>query len=148
MLKLSVMSSGLLLANRYIFGVPSRISAIPASMSQAVLFSVPASRTFPDTRYLPYHLRKRFSSLYATSTVATMAGKIVSVTSSSHFDKLLSSSIYTIVDFYADWCGPCKTIAPVFANLAEKESKPGKLQFCKVDVDAQQDIARKYGVSA
>ncbi|KAF2027343.1 thioredoxin-domain-containing protein [Setomelanomma holmii] len=77
-----------------------------------------------------------------------MPGKITSVTSSSHFSQLLSQSTYTVVDFYADWCGPCKAIAPVFQSLAEKESKPGKLQFVKVDVDSQQEVARKYGVSA
>lgn len=83
-----------------------------------------------------------------SNTTANMPGKIVSVTSSSHFSTLLSQSTYTIVDFYADWCGPCKAIAPVFQALAEKETKPGKLQFVKVDVDSQQDVARKYGVSA
>ena len=77
-----------------------------------------------------------------------MPGKIIPVTSASHFETLLSSSTYTIVDFYADWCGPCKEIAPVFQTLAEKETKPGKLQFVKVDVDAQQEVAKKYGVSA
>jgi thioredoxin-like negative regulator of GroEL len=77
-----------------------------------------------------------------------MPGKITPVTSSSHFSQLLSQSTYTIVDFYADWCGPCKAIAPVFQSLAEKESKPGKLQFVKVDVDSQQEVAKKYGVSA
>ncbi len=77
-----------------------------------------------------------------------MSGKIISVTSSSHFSQLLSQSTYLIVDFYADWCGPCKAIAPVFQSLAERETKPGKLQFVKVDVDQQQDVARKYNVSA
>ena len=77
-----------------------------------------------------------------------MSSKITAVTSSSHFSKLLSQSNYTVVDFYADWCGPCKAIAPVFAQLAEKESKPGKVQFVKVDVDSQQDVARQYDVSA
>ncbi|KAF2175138.1 thioredoxin-domain-containing protein [Zopfia rhizophila CBS 207.26] len=77
-----------------------------------------------------------------------MSKKIIVVTSSTHFNTLLSQSTYTIVDFYADWCGPCKMIAPVFASLAEKESRPGRIQFVKVDVDAQQDVARKYGVSA
>lgn len=77
-----------------------------------------------------------------------MPGKITAVTSSAHFSTLLSQSTYTIVDFYADWCGPCKTIAPVFAALAEKESRPGKVQFVKCDVDSQQEVARKYGVSA
>lgn len=77
-----------------------------------------------------------------------MPGKIIAVTSSSHFSQLLSQSTYTIVDFYADWCGPCKAIAPVFQSLAEKETKPGKMQFVKVDVDSQQEVARKYGISA
>ncbi|KAF2008106.1 thioredoxin-domain-containing protein [Amniculicola lignicola CBS 123094] len=77
-----------------------------------------------------------------------MSKKITQVNDLSSFNKLLSQATYTVVDFYADWCGPCKTIAPIFSSLAEKESKPGKLQFCKVDVDAAQDIARKYGVSA
>ncbi|KAL1592197.1 hypothetical protein SLS59_009853 [Nothophoma quercina] len=77
-----------------------------------------------------------------------MPGKIIPVTSASHFETLINSSTYTIVDFYADWCGPCKAIAPVFQTLAEKETKPGKLQFVKVDVDAQQEVAKKYGVSA
>ncbi|KAF2267193.1 thioredoxin-domain-containing protein [Lojkania enalia] len=77
-----------------------------------------------------------------------MSKKIIPVNSLSHFNTLLSQSTYTVVDFYADWCGPCKAIAPVFSSLAEKESKPGRVQFAKVDVDACQDVARKYGVSA
>jgi thioredoxin 1 len=77
-----------------------------------------------------------------------MAGKITAVTSSSHFAQLVSSCTYTVVDFYADWCGPCKAIAPVFQKLADSEARPGKLQFVKVDVDSQQEVAKKYGVSA
>ncbi|KAF2119318.1 thioredoxin-like protein [Lophiotrema nucula] len=76
------------------------------------------------------------------------SAKITSINDTAHFSRTLAQATYTVVDFYADWCGPCKTIAPVFASLAEKESKPGKLQFVKVDVDACQDVARKYGVSA
>ncbi|KAF2278889.1 thioredoxin-domain-containing protein [Westerdykella ornata] len=74
--------------------------------------------------------------------------KITSINDSSHFKRVLSGATYTIVDFYADWCGPCKAIAPVFNRLADTETKPGKVQFCKVDVDACQDVARQYGVSA
>jgi len=77
-----------------------------------------------------------------------MPDKTVHVNSMSHFRTLVASSTYTIVDFYADWCGPCKSIAPVYHSLAEKESKPGKIQFLKVDVDSQQEVARQYEVTA
>ncbi|ORX96590.1 thioredoxin-like protein [Clohesyomyces aquaticus] len=77
-----------------------------------------------------------------------MSKKIIQITSASQFSTVLSTATYTIVDFYADWCGPCKTIAPIFASLAEKEAKPGKIQFAKVNVDSCQDVAKKYGVSA
>ena len=77
-----------------------------------------------------------------------MTSKVTPVTSSAHFRTLTSSATYTVVDFYADWCGPCKVISPVFEQLASAESKPGKIIFCKVDVDAQRGIAGNYGVSA
>lgn len=78
----------------------------------------------------------------------TMPDKTIPATSTAHFEKLISSASYNIVDFYADWCGPCKTIAPVFHSLAEKEAQPGRVQFIKVNVDNLQDVAKKYGVSA
>jgi thiol-disulfide isomerase/thioredoxin len=49
---------------------------------------------------------------------------------------------------YADWCGPCKAIAPTYESLSTKHSKPNKVTFTKVNVDQQQGIARQYGVSA
>lgn len=77
-----------------------------------------------------------------------MAGGITSITSSTQFNSQLSTHIYVIADFYADWCGPCKAIAPTFASLAGQHALAGKLAFVKVDVDAHPDIAQKYGVSA
>lgn len=73
---------------------------------------------------------------------------VISITSSAHFKSTTGSSTYTVVDFYADWCGPCKTISPVFEQLANAESKPGKIVFCKVNVDQQRDVAQTYGISA
>jgi len=51
-----------------------------------------------------------------------------------------------LVDFYADWCGPCKTQAPILGNLAEEFD--GKVKFAKVDIDVEgnKDLAVKYGV--
>lgn len=101
-----------------------------------------------DLSYGNQVLKHTTFNVSAPRHIATMPGKIIPVTSSSHFSQLLSQATYTIVDFYADWCGPCKAIAPVFQSLAEKETKPGKMQFVKVDVDSQQEVAKKYGVSA
>lgn len=74
--------------------------------------------------------------------------KIISISSQSHLDRVLSTTSHVVADFYADWCGPCKAIAPLLEQLAGAQSKPGKLAFVKINVDTEQGIARKYGVSA
>ena len=73
---------------------------------------------------------------------------ITHVSSSAQFEKLLSSNTYVVTDFYADWCGPCKQIAPIFEQLAKTDGKPGRIAFAKVNVDDQQGITQQYGVSA
>lgn len=50
----------------------------------------------------------------------------------------------TFIDFYADWCGPCKIMKPVFEEV-EKEYK-GKVDFQKVDVEADVEMASKFGI--
>ncbi|KAF1990600.1 thioredoxin 1 [Aulographum hederae CBS 113979] len=69
-------------------------------------------------------------------------------TSLSALQTLFSTHTYVLLDFTATWCGPCKSISPIFAQLAKSYSVPSLLAFAKVDVDAAQDIARQYGVSA
>ena len=73
---------------------------------------------------------------------------ITHITSTSHFTSQLSTHIYVVADFYADWCGPCKAIAPTFSTLANTHSAAGKVAFSKIDVDAQPELARQHGVSA
>lgn len=53
-----------------------------------------------------------------------------------------------VVDFYADWCPPCRTIAPIFSNLAEDNFSKGKLAFAKVNVSNLNDLAQRYSVTA
>jgi len=92
----------------------------------------------------------------------------VKITSSAEWRQVLGSSSVVIADckfvafdalsrspwltmrtpVYADWCGPCKMIAPTFESLSTKYSKPKKITFCKVDVDSQGEVAQQYGVRA
>ena len=58
--------------------------------------------------------------------------------------EVLSSEIPVLVDFYADWCGPCKMLAPTIEELAVELE--GEVVVAKLDVDQAQDIAMKYGV--
>jgi len=62
----------------------------------------------------------------------------------SNFNDLIKGNTSVLVDFYADWCGPCKTIAPI---LKEVKSELGdKLRIVKVNVDRNQQAAAHYGV--
>lgn len=70
------------------------------------------------------------------------------VSSSAELQALFDSTTYVAVDFFADWCPPCKQIAPIYETLAEKHSVPNTLAFAKVNVDHAQDIASTYRVTA
>lgn len=58
------------------------------------------------------------------------------------FDKLIKENL-VLVDFYANWCGPCRLLSPI---LEELEQKNQKLKIIKIDVDKHQDLAKKYGI--
>ncbi len=59
-------------------------------------------------------------------------------------EKVLKAKVPVLVDFYADWCGPCKMAAPVLDELADNSE--GKYEIIKIDVDQNQGIAGEYGV--
>lgn len=69
---------------------------------------------------------------------------MVELTGENFKEEVLQSRIPVLVDFYADWCGPCQMAKPVLEEL-EKEYQ-GKVKFSKVNIDASPVIAGKYGV--
>lgn len=73
-----------------------------------------------------------------------MSDAIVHVSDASFEQDVLSSELPVLVDFWAEWCGPCKMIAPILDEIAGEFS--GKLKVCKVDVDSNPEIPGKFGI--
>ena len=59
---------------------------------------------------------------------------------------VLKSDVPVLVDYWAEWCGPCKALAPLLEDLAKDYG--GKLKIAKVNVDESQQLARKYNIKA
>jgi thioredoxin 1 len=70
----------------------------------------------------------------------------VTLTSANFDTEVLQSPIPVLVDFWADWCMPCKMIAPAIQEIAESYST--KVKVGKVHVDQQRDLAVKYGIAS
>jgi len=76
-----------------------------------------------------------------------MAGpNIVTLTQENFAAEVLKASAPVLVDFWAEWCGPCKAIGPVLDELAEEFD--GRVKIGKVNIDEQQALAAEYGVRA
>jgi thioredoxin 1 len=74
-----------------------------------------------------------------------MASELIKHTTDATFEAdVLKSSQPVLVDYWAEWCGPCKMIAPILDEVATSYS--GKLQIAKMNVDENRDIPAKFGI--
>ena len=73
-----------------------------------------------------------------------MSEHIQHVTDADWDDTVLGADKPVLVDYWAEWCGPCKMIAPILEDIAEEYA--GRVQICKMDIDANQRTPPKYGI--
>jgi len=74
------------------------------------------------------------------------AANITTLTQANFPDEVLKSSVPVLVDFWAEWCGPCKMIAPVLDELASEFD--GRVKIGKVNIDEHQNLAVEFGIRA
>jgi thioredoxin 1 len=66
------------------------------------------------------------------------------VTSATFEQEVLQSETPVLVDFWAEWCGPCHAVAPVLEKIVEE--RPDELKLVKVNIDEEQELSQRYGV--
>ena len=74
------------------------------------------------------------------------AANIVTLTEANFSEQVLKSTTPTVVDFWAEWCGPCKMLGPVLDELAGEYD--GKVKIGKVNIDEFQQLAINYGINS
>ena len=70
----------------------------------------------------------------------------INATTETFESEVLKSDGKVVVDFWAEWCGPCRQVAPVLEEIAGEYA--GKITIAKVNIDEQQDLAQRYGVAS
>ncbi|PNY27292.1 Thioredoxin-like protein 1 [Tolypocladium capitatum] len=72
----------------------------------------------------------------------------VVISSKEQFASILKSSKIVVADFFADWCGPCQAVAPIYETLSVSLSRPNAVTFVKINSDTNLDLAEEYSITA
>lgn len=89
--------------------------------------------------------QKKLEEMLRRQNHVNTQSEIIAELNNLNFNNFISSDIPTLVDFWAEWCGPCKMMHPIFERLAKKYSG---IKFARVNVDQNQEISIRYGVQA
>ena len=84
------------------------------------------------------------SHVLGMMTKDSTRGKVIHLNNGEFETEVLKSNVPVLVDFYADWCGPCHAIEPTIEALSNEFE--GKVKFVKVDVDSNQEVASSYEI--
>ena len=102
-------------------------------------------RTHPQVIVLVFYLAYRVYSGYFAKPQTIEGSRVVQVNSTEQLEEELASKEIAVVDFYADWCPPCKTAAPEFAIMSKNLTS---INFLKVNVDAAKDVAKLHEIKS
>ena len=90
--------------------------------------------------------KKQLEDLLKQQNLNNILDKIpVMELTSENFNHEMANNDLLLVDFWAEWCGPCKSMHPIFTRMAKKYKS---VRFARVNVDNAQDIATKYGIQS
>lgn len=73
-----------------------------------------------------------------------MSEDVLHLTDASFSESVLQSELPVLVDYWAEWCGPCKTVAPILDEIATEYA--GRIKVAKLDVDGNKETPAKYGI--
>ncbi len=68
---------------------------------------------------------------------------VIKISKENFEDEVIKSPKTVLLDFYADWCGPCRMVAPVIAELSKERTD---VKFCKINVDEEEELAEKFNI--
>ena len=108
---------------------------------EGIIFIVVIVLITIGSNYYAYH--KYGNDLNKSGKEETENMGVTSLTSTNFSKEVLENDGKVLVDFYADWCGPCKMMSPVIDEIADEEQS---VKVCKLNVDNAQDIASEYDV--